>query len=155
MKNKPILGLVLFIAVIVIYGIVGAQALTLSNPTAPLDNADGDVPLIATSTPEDTATLITLELYKKKIIDTVALTATAVLEDSRCPADVQCVWAGRVLVSLDTFSSKGSASKTVTIGDQITLDSLTFTLKDVTPYPNGRKTTDAEYRFTFGIEKKV
>src|SRR5690606_12925603 len=40
------------------------------------------------------------ELNERVYVDGPYVTPLEVLEDSRCPADVQCVWAGRVRLSV-------------------------------------------------------
>lgn len=61
------------------------------------------------------------------------------VEDSRCPKDVDCVWAGNAKVTLKLTSSKGK-TKTVEINTNIDAKSIKFegyelSLGDVNPYP--------------------
>lgn len=61
------------------------------------------------------------------------------VEDSRCPKDVDCIWAGNAKVTLKLTSSKGK-SQTVEINSNLDAKSVKFegyeiTLGDVSPYP--------------------
>lgn len=70
------------------------------------------------------------------------------IDDSRCPANVQCIWQGQAKVKLTL--SKGTASSTVELiigaqaspTAQVTLGSAvyTVTLQDVVPYPGTANT---------------
>ena len=76
----------------------------------------------------------------------VAVMPTSVLEDSRCPAGVQCVWAGRVRIAalLDGTRTELTLGQPLPAGGG--------TLKLVEAYPAPRKGTTYypdEYRFGF------
>lgn len=69
------------------------------------------------------------------------------IADSRCPKDVQCVWAGEVTVKLLFSANKDSLNLDLKIvpANKYKTDTLSFTLNsknykallfDVTPYPN-------------------
>jgi hypothetical protein len=101
---------------------------------------------------------ITMSLIKPVVVNGTTLSVTAVTEDSRCPSDVTCVWAGRAVLSLSVTPASGSGtatSTTITIGQTISTDTLSITLDEVTPYPTaGKKIADGEYRFTFTVKNK-
>ena len=76
----------------------------------------------------------------------------AVIEDSRCPANVQCVWAGR-LVILAEVEFKGS-SKTLSVnlalGETLRNHSESVTLIEAVPDKVvGGSIEPGDYRFTF------
>lgn len=80
----------------------------------------------------------------------------SVTEDSRCPTDVNCIWAGRAVVKV-TISKKGSESSVIfsTNGDdQIKkLYGYKFELVGLEPYPSGNGTIKEEdYVAEFKIE---
>lgn len=72
---------------------------------------------------------------------------TAVIEDSRCPASVQCAWAGRLRLRADV---SGFGAVELTLGEPFSIDDGILTLVDVRP---GKRSPDAiaprDYRFTF------
>jgi len=81
--------------------------------------------------------------------------------DSRCPKNVQCVWAGNARVGFTLSTSSASQKDTLCIGDcnaakstKGSVDTLTLgtnryqvTLLDVTPYPTVNSTVKPEAVF--------
>jgi len=66
------------------------------------------------------------------------------IEDSRCPANAMCIWAGRVAVELLLSKSADSHSVTLILqagqqlgSTQVTLGTVTYkvVLRSVLPYP--------------------
>ncbi|MFA6432723.1 MAG: hypothetical protein WCV82_02800 [Candidatus Paceibacterota bacterium] len=91
---------------------------------------------------------VTLELNKPVSIGGTTIKISAVTQDSRCPSDVTCIQAGKVTVVLDIVSPFGPSSMEIGLGQNVTTETLSFTLDSVTPYPiSTRKTLDGEYRF--------
>jgi hypothetical protein len=78
------------------------------------------------------------------------------VSDSRCPKDVQCIWAGKVEVIAQIVSAMGTSTNTFEIGTTITTEGESVTLLDVAPYPNaGVARNPSEYRITFEITKRT
>ena len=96
----------------------------------------------------DTTGVFTLALGETGTSHGWTITPTALVEDSRCPADVQCIQAGTVRVSVRVGSSTsesivGLTTPVATPGGQITL-------VKVVPENNSKNPTKpAEYRITF------
>ncbi len=85
----------------------------------------------------------------------VGVAPEEVLEDSRCPIDVQCVWAGTVRVRTLLSSGLGEAAQIFELGKPITTEAEEITLVDVLPYPEeGEKPSSGDYRFIFEISKR-
>ena len=79
------------------------------------------------------------------------VTPLAVLEDSRCPAGVQCVWAGRVRISARVDLGRGSETRELTQGMPVPVADGTLELIEVQPAkpaPGARPLASADYRFT-------
>lgn len=75
------------------------------------------------------------------------------LEDSRCPASVQCVWAGQVRIRAQITDAMGTGLREFTYGQPVSLDGGTVTLAEVEPPKLAPGTTNpAAYRFTFRFE---
>lgn len=75
-----------------------------------------------------------------------------VLEDSRCPSDVQCVQAGTVRVRATLGSGLGDANQVFELGQPITTETEVVTLVQVQPYPRqGQEIAPEEYEFTFSV----
>ena len=75
------------------------------------------------------------------------------LEDSRCPALVRCVWAGQVRVLVDVTRGDGAhQQRELTLGKPQNIDWGMLTLVDVQPPKLAPGTTDPRaYRFTFTL----
>ncbi|MDO8561716.1 MAG: hypothetical protein Q7S05_02715 [bacterium] len=85
----------------------------------------------------------------------VGITPLAVLEDSRCPIDVQCIQAGTVRLRARLISGLGTATQEFTIGRPITTEGETVTLVDVLPQPRaGVEIKESEYVFRFNVAKR-
>ena len=74
----------------------------------------------------------------------------ALLEDSRCPASVQCVWAGQIRIRAEITDAMGTGPREFTLGKPVVLEGGTVTLVAVDPPKLAPGTTDPRaYRFTF------
>lgn len=93
----------------------------------------------------------TASLGELAVLDGVAVRPLAVLEDSRCPASVQCVWAGRVRIRAEV---SGEGTRELTLGEPAAVSGGTLTLVDVRP---SRRTPEAisprAYQFTFRFQR--
>jgi hypothetical protein len=77
-------------------------------------------------------------------------TPTDVTEDSRCPVEVQCVWAGRVVITARIDGAGWRETVPLTLGTADALHGTTITLISVTPAKKaGQAIAPADYRFTF------
>ncbi|WP_236546266.1 hypothetical protein [Stenotrophomonas sp. 364] len=75
-----------------------------------------------------------------------------VIEDSRCPADVQCIHAGRLIVSATLFGGGWSKPMDLTLGVPAPVADGTLTLVDATPKPINGETGTSAARFTFKFQ---
>ena len=81
------------------------------------------------------------------------VTVLAVLEDSRCPMNARCIWAGRVRISARIGLGRGDQTRELTQGEPVTVADGTLELVEVQP---DRPATGAnapiasdDYRFGF------
>lgn len=73
-----------------------------------------------------------------------------VIEDSRCPTGVQCVWAGQVRLRVRIDFPGGVDSRELTLGKEEPIGPGTLTLVEANPYPEKDKMIYPEdYRFGF------
>lgn len=78
----------------------------------------------------------------------------ALIEDSRCPASVQCVWAGQVRIRAEIMSRSGREVREMTLGKPIAINGGNLTLVDASPPKSAPGTTDSrQHRFTFRFER--
>ena len=97
-----------------------------------------------------------LPLGDSYILDNSTLKFEAVLEDSRCPKGVSCIWAGRVRVRLIETSNTGQRRTIIATigalkaGEQAnkvlaTTNNQTLEVVDVSPYPIAGQTLEGAY----------
>ena len=69
------------------------------------------------------------------VVDNLRVTPTELLEDSRCAADVQCVWEGRVRlrVTVDGGAGAGADVAELTLGQPTDLGGASLILTAVEP----------------------
>lgn len=100
-------------------------------------------------------TIVTLALGQTGTVNDVTITPREVVEDSRCPKDVQCIQAGRVRVRATLSSGLGTGEQIFLVGEPITTEAEAVTLLSVAPDKISTVTTTPEdYRFTFKVEKR-
>jgi hypothetical protein len=81
----------------------------------------------------------------------VSITLSEILEDSRCPSDVTCVWAGRIRAKV-VVSISGKQTETVVVvferGKQTVLattENCIFKAIKISPYPSSANKNDLAY----------
>lgn len=78
------------------------------------------------------------------------VTPLRVLEDSRCPADVQCVWAGQVRLSVRIETGAGPETRELTSSKPEPVADGSLTLSAVEPVTRSDATIAPDsYRFGF------
>ena len=78
-----------------------------------------------------------------------------VVEDSRCPINARCVWAGRVIVTAEVSRGGARANYNMTLGEPIPYGGGQLTLVAAEPgRVAGQDTARRAYRFTFAFEPR-
>jgi hypothetical protein len=109
----------------------------------------------STSTPQPQKATVIARIGQKVSAMGVSITPHEIVEDSRCPQGVQCVWAGTVKVRSTLEGGMGVSPVTFEIGFPISTEAEFITLTQVSPYPTaGTPTNPDTYRFTFEISKR-
>lgn len=104
--------------------------------------------------PSATSTTLHTTLGQKMTGLNVSVTPKAIISDSRCPLDVQCIWAGTVEVRAVLETQVGHGEHTLKLNEPLTFGDFTVTLTEVTPGTvAGQKIPDPSYRFTFEVKK--
>jgi hypothetical protein len=87
-------------------------------------------------------------------VDGPLVRPVSVLEDSRCPSDVQCVWAGRVRVQMQWLRPNGDQQEfDLNLSEPHSLADGQITLTAVRPVKQSKTAIAAsDYRFTFRFE---
>jgi len=120
--------------------IAAASACGAANPAAPQVPLDMEITLA----PGETAALKDADLR---------IGFVEVAEDSRCPSDAQCVWAGEVKVRLSLRRGQDEATRQdVREGDAASLDAYRVVVVRVLPQPvSTRPTRPEDYRTTLKV----
>ena len=80
----------------------------------------------------------------------VILTPQAVKEDSRCPVDATCVWAGKLTVTTRITATHWAQTAQITLGEPYEVMGRTFVLASATPEKRSEGTIPSgEYRFVY------
>ncbi len=92
----------------------------------------------------------TVGLLRPVQLGSVVVTPRRVTEDSRCPMNARCVWAGRVVVETRIDGPGWRQTQPLTLGEPHTVRGVTITLVSVTPATQtGTQIPSADYRFAF------
>lgn len=88
----------------------------------------------------------------------LTITPIEVLEDSRCPESVECVWEGTVRINAELVSSSGSSEMALSLREAVTFGDYEVMLVDVVPAVREPQDSSAiapsEYLFTFAVSKR-
>lgn len=78
-------------------------------------------------------------------------TPQSVEEDSRCPINARCVWAGRAIVTVRIDGAGWRETELLTLGEPHATHGITITLTSVEPgkMAGGAQTDPKDYRFGF------
>lgn len=110
-----------------------------------------------TACPSPTATSSTVTTYVGGTVTglNISVTPKQVVSDSRCPRNVQCIWAGTVEVRAVLASQTGHGEHVLTLGKPQTFGDYSVTLVAVTPAVKtaGVEIPVSSYRLTFEIKK--
>jgi len=95
--------------------------------------------------------IITSKVYlgKSIVVENFKIEFIEVIQDSRCPKGVNCVWAGEVLIFVDLYKDgKKVERKKITLSPKIELqkrignlffsEKLSLTVLNVLPHPNAK-----------------
>lgn len=101
---------------------------------------------------EPTAHLIHARIGETVSVDGPKVTPLVVLEDSRCPMNARCVWAGRVRIKARIDLGSGSQVRELTQGAPVQVADGSLELVEVQPdrpMTNEPNLAPADYRFGF------
>lgn len=84
-----------------------------------------------------------------RVAEGVYVMPLAVLEDSRCPAHVQCIWGGRLMLSVRVTAGGKDTAAVLTLGAAQPVDRGYVTLESALPEPRGGMISPQDYSFMF------
>ncbi|MGV3554058.1 MAG: hypothetical protein ACO1OD_02265 [Croceibacterium sp.] len=83
-------------------------------------------------------------------VGAVVATPISVVEDSRCPENARCVWAGRLIVSTRIDGAGWRETADLTLGEPKQVRDVTIALVSGLPEKQAeRETPPSEYRFVY------
>ncbi|MCK9351694.1 MAG: hypothetical protein WCT49_01890 [Candidatus Paceibacterota bacterium] len=98
---------------------------------------------------------VMVSIGEKKTASDVSIAPRELLEDSRCPANVQCIQAGTVRMKALMISGLGTALQEFALGKMITTEAEEVTLIEVLPAAvAGVKIEPSAYQFVFTVKKR-
>ena len=109
-------------------------------------------------TPE---TVFNVPLTKTNTHRGVSITLVAVVEDSRCPRDTTCIWAGKAVVKILVRASGEDAQEmTVVFQNEsqsviATTEDTVFTALKLLPYPDGSVGKEVGYQLQVSKKAKT
>jgi hypothetical protein len=110
-------------------------------------------PITQTPTPAMQTTK-TLAIGESVTVQGLTATPIEVVEDSRCPKDVQCIQAGTVKVNVRLSYFGFSVKQVFTLGAPVSARGVTGELTAVTPEKlEGQDIKPLDYRLTFTVSK--
>lgn len=75
------------------------------------------------------------------------------IEDSRCPSNARCIWAGRVVIRAVVTTGRGSRTQDLTLGDPVQVADGKLALVSVTPErATNARIKPSDYRFMFDFQ---
>lgn len=111
--------------------------------------------IVDATAPQAKRETVTAKIGQTVSVLGVSITPLEIVDDSRCPEDVQCIWAGTTHVRAKLVSGMGESEVTFEIGQSITTEAEFVTLTSVNPAPKAGVTiSPADYRLTFEVAKR-
>ncbi len=126
-----------------------------ADPVAQQPSENTGSPSSGDTNPPAQPRLVTVSYQESKTIGQLTITPNAIIEDSRCPGNVNCIWAGQIIISVQ-LSSPNTPTQTydMELGDSVTFGNYVIGFDDVRPYPNTESPiAPADYQFNFTIDQ--
>ena len=148
MKNA--LYMILAIISVITIGILGNQYRDHFGPVRTVINSTESIPAGSitetTSTPGD-------PLPIGSSSNTITIVPVSVIEDSRCPTEGQCIWAGTVKLKATVKSGSQTKETVLVLGESQSMFGHAILLRGVTPEKHTTKTLSlADYRFDITVK---
>ena len=83
-----------------------------------------------------------LKLHESKTIPDAKIVLSKIVEDSRCPIGVQCIWAGTAKAEITIVTTTGTSTEHIELGKSVMVGNNKLTFTDLSPSPQAGKTID-------------
>lgn len=95
---------------------------------------------------------VTLGLGEKGTVGDLSITVNSIVSDSRCPSDVQCIWAGELKVNVTFAAQTKTETVDIVLGAPALYLWYKVALLNAEPAPKSTaKIADKDYKFTFDV----
>lgn len=109
----------------------------------------------STNNPKPEEGQVVLRLGESATVGNLVLKPLRVVEDSRCPANVQCIQAGTVRVLTEVVSGSGTSNSTIELGKSINTATEELSLSKVIPETKSSGVvSSSDYSFTYNVKKR-
>ncbi|HWH07316.1 MAG TPA: hypothetical protein VNU47_02210 [Candidatus Paceibacterota bacterium] len=156
MKRPLLIALITLFAAIGVVGYAGYDTVRTLNSYVVVE------PSLSQEKPQEPSSSVraygeaTLRLNETAVFEHVRITPLAVIEDSRCPANVQCIQAGTIRVRVETVSGMGTSTDVIALGNSLTTEAEEVAFMSATPQNiAGAAIAPGDYRLTFSVTKRV
>ncbi|XKT74818.1 MAG: hypothetical protein ACJKTH_01900 [Patescibacteria group bacterium UBA2163] len=104
--------------------------------------------------PQYDAPVAQIGVGESALVGYVRVTLNSVVQDSRCPVDVQCIQAGNIVVNVTLESDTDTLTTTIASdAAPITFDAFRISIADVAPESHSTKEIEeSQYRIVFKVE---
>lgn len=143
------------------YHVKNEQEVTATGQYTRHDNVEADTIALEDCTPSNVSVSqtgvlpygnVTLKLGELAIFKNISIRSIAIVEDSRCPVDVQCIQAGTVRVKIEVASGMGTSTSIVKLGVAFTTEGERITLTAAIPENRSQAPIAvSDYRLTFNV----
>lgn len=126
-------------------GIIQNVNIPTTTPTIVEDLKQKPEPII-----DELRSVASIPLNKTEFLMGIYITPTSVVIDSRCPINVNCIWAGSVVVRATIKMNATSSVKDFILGEPVEMGDNIITLIEVSPHPiSGKSIKSSDYKLTF------
>ncbi len=99
---------------------------------------------------------VTLHLGETAVFKGISIRPIAIVEDSRCPMNAKCIWAGTVRVETEIISGLGKSTQVIELGKSVTTEAEEVSLMFVAPDTMaGVPTEPSAYRLTYSVAERT
>ncbi|MBI5134266.1 MAG: hypothetical protein HZA81_02685 [Candidatus Taylorbacteria bacterium] len=142
------------VVVIVILIVLGIFMFRSDDAAAPGEGDATSTPLSGTTTVRPYGQ-VTLKLGETAAFRGITFRPTSIIEDSRCPQDVQCIQAGTVRVNVESELDSGvTRQDAIGLNATSTIDTFRISLVRAEPATSAGKTIpNSDYRLTFEVRQ--
>lgn len=99
---------------------------------------------------------LTFSVGQTKNFGDLKVTLDSVPNDSRCPVDVTCIWAGAVSIKITVVSKTETVTKTIASEDVARFGDYEISVLEITPAPvSNQPITQKDYKVKIHLEKTI